>query len=128
MLDARQKELEEGLSLRGLARRFDQHLVNSATAHAELEARVRDLERSDATQTGRFQIPPMTVPTVPTKIELTRSSSKRPTTIGPILKAISRTPYIKWGLIVATIIGSNLLGRCGITLPPPPAVPAAPAH
>jgi len=120
LLAIRQKELEEGLSLRAVSRRLDEHLVNSITRYDDLEKRVRALELHDPVQTGRFQIPPPVA--VPIEVR-TREVSKRPT-LGPWIKAAARAPLVKWGFVVVIIVGSNLMGRCGITLPPVPSVPA----
>ena len=121
LIEDRRKELIEGIAPRALSKRLDDHSAASERRHQALEDRIRALEKSQAYEDGRFQIPPVTIPRIDVK-------SKGPASIGPWMKVAARSPVVQWSLIILLVAVGQLLGRCGIAAPPAPQPSPAVSH
>jgi hypothetical protein len=125
LLADRSRDMQEGLTLRSLDKRLDEHLKFDAKEFDEIARQLLELRerlarsdgRASAMDTGNFHIPPTTINLGPQK-------SKRPS-IPPWLKGLSTVgkPILHWLGIIAIVAASHLLARCGIQtqMPPPPA-------
>jgi len=116
----RQRDMGEGITLRALNKRFDEHLAEDERRHEKSDDRIRKLEehmaRSEAhvETTARFIIPP-TPPVA--QVTINGNHSKRPTITKGLKEAMSN-PIIKWVGIALALAASHLAARCGI--PPLP--------
>jgi hypothetical protein len=104
IIDERNRDYRDGLSVRALNLRLNEHAAFDEKRHTELETRIRELERASAKQegvmdTGRFQIPQL--PPVAINLGGDKSHSKRPSLRGLL---DPRT-------ITAIIGGASLLGH-----------------
>jgi hypothetical protein len=114
----RQRDMGEGITLRALNKRFDEHLAEDERRHEKSDDRIRKLEehaaRSEAhVETGRFIIPPPPI----AQVTINGNHSKRPTITKGLKEAMSN-PIIKWVGIALALAASHLAARCGI--PPIP--------
>ena len=113
IIDERNRDYRDGLSLRALNQRLTEHAAFDEKRHVELEVRLRDLERTTAKQegvmdTGRFQLPQL--PPVAINVGGDKGHSKRPSHHSA-LKALSDPRTI------AAIIGAvSLLGHAVLRL------------
>lgn len=108
LIDERQRELADGLTLRSVLRTVEAHGARDDKVHEELEKRVRELEIARGEPgTGRFQIPPYP------QMVLPAAKSKRPS-FPPWLSP--KSPVVQWAAIA--ILGlAHVLSRvgCGVT-------------
>ena len=109
-LAERARDLNDGLSVRSLSRRVEEHAAFDEKRHGEMEGRIRDLEkhvaRSEGVDTGRFQLPPpQQLPAV--AVNLKTTSSKRPSAF---IGAVAKDPKTLMALIgLLTVLAHAIL-------------------
>ena len=107
IIDERNRDYRDGLSLRALNQRLTEHAAFDEKRHGEIEMRIREVERASAKQegvmdTGRFQLGPGGIPPIAINFD---KPSKRPSHHSA-LKALSDPRTI------AALIGAvSLLGH-----------------
>jgi hypothetical protein len=109
IIDERNRDYLDGLSVRALNLRLNEHAAFDEKRHGELEGRIRELEKASAKQegvmdTGRFQLPQGGIPQLPpVAINIGGDKhSKRPSMMKALMDP--RT-------IAAIIGGASLLGH-----------------
>jgi hypothetical protein len=114
----RQRDLSDGLTLRSLQRRLEEHSAFDKQEFDKFEERLREVEQRTAAHTamdtGRYQIPPTTI-----NLEQPKHSH-RPST-PPWIKVAAKSPVVHWLGVVLIVAAGHLLTRCGFQMPPPPA-------
>ena len=109
IIDERNRDYRDGLSLRALNQRLTEHAAFDEKRHGEIEMRIREVERASAKQEGVMDTGRFNLPAQPIAINFDKAS-KRPSHHSA-LKALSDPRTI------AAIIGAmSLLGHAILKL------------
>jgi hypothetical protein len=120
LLDDQQRDLRDGLTLRSLDKRLDEHLKFDAKEFEAIAEQILSMRerlaridgRADAMDTGSFHVPPVAI-----NVDA-GPKTKRPS-MPPWLKAAAK-PLSHWFGVVVIAAAVHLLGRCGFPAPSPP--------
>jgi hypothetical protein len=131
LLAERGRDQNDGLTLRALDRRLTDHSSHDDRMWDRIDDRLRAVENEAARGSARDDMAPGTPAAFPPMVMpinfgAPSVKSKRPSI--PALLRVAAKPAIHWLGVVAIVVASHLLSRCGvrdlppIPAPPPPAV------